>query len=137
MDRFPYLLPNLVAAGFVVVGLIIGILFLEETHEEAKKRRDPGYELGRWLAAKISALLSGYKGKRKDGTTDATERTPILYESVGNPYTRAVTHDSASAKILGSTEQASIFGADSLSIPVQKTFNHQVIVQIIAYGIIA
>lgn len=137
MDRFPYLLPNLVAAGFVVVGLIIGILFLEETHEEAKKRRDPGYELGRWLTAKVSALLSGYKGKGKDETADATERTPILYENGNSPYTKAVTHDSASAKILASTEQASILGADSLSIPVQKTFNHQVIVQIIAYGIIA
>ena len=48
-DKFPYLLPNLVCAAFVVIGLLIGILFLEESHEDKKDRRDVGLELGKWL----------------------------------------------------------------------------------------
>ena len=32
-DRFPFLLPNLVCAIILAFGVLIGILFLEETHE--------------------------------------------------------------------------------------------------------
>ena len=46
-DEYPYLLPNLVCASVVVFGLVIGILFLEETHEDKKDRRDIGLEMGR------------------------------------------------------------------------------------------
>ncbi|EED22277.1 MFS multidrug transporter, putative [Talaromyces stipitatus ATCC 10500] len=48
-DRFPFLLPNLVCIGILIIGITIGTLFLEETHVEKKHRRDRGVELGRWL----------------------------------------------------------------------------------------
>lgn len=38
-ERFPYLLPNLVCTSIVSFGVIIGILFLEETHAEKKHRQ--------------------------------------------------------------------------------------------------
>lgn len=54
-DRFPFLLPNLVCIGILIVGITIGTLFLEETHAEKKHRRDRGVELGRWLLGRFSS----------------------------------------------------------------------------------
>jgi len=48
-DRFPFLLPNLVFAAILAVGVTIGILFLEETHAGKKPGRDVGLEVGRWI----------------------------------------------------------------------------------------
>ncbi|KAK2612566.1 hypothetical protein QQS21_001336 [Conoideocrella luteorostrata] len=45
-DRFPYLLPNLISAVTVLFGLVVGFLFLEETHPAKKQQRDVGCELG-------------------------------------------------------------------------------------------
>jgi hypothetical protein len=48
-DKYPYLLPNLFCAVCVVFGVAIGFLFLEETHQEKKARRDVGVEIGSWI----------------------------------------------------------------------------------------
>jgi MFS family permease len=45
-EKFPYLLTNLVCTSVVIFCLIVGFLFMEETHEEKKNRRDIGLELG-------------------------------------------------------------------------------------------
>ena len=45
-DKYPYLLPNLFCAVCVVFGVTVGLLFLEETHQEKKARRDVGVEIG-------------------------------------------------------------------------------------------
>ncbi|KAK0643602.1 tetracycline:hydrogen antiporter-like protein [Cercophora newfieldiana] len=73
--RFPYLLPNLFSACCVFIGLIIGVLFLEETHAEKKLRRDRGIELGNYLLSRISRARES-KGKGK-----APEEQPLLSES--------------------------------------------------------
>jgi hypothetical protein len=53
-DKYPFLLPNLVCTVFVVVGVLIGFFFLEETHVDKKDRRDVGLEMGRWMLEKLS-----------------------------------------------------------------------------------
>ena len=49
LERYPYLLPNLVCTAVVVIGLAVGILFLEETHEDMQDRRDVGLAVGKWI----------------------------------------------------------------------------------------
>ena len=49
LQAFPFALPNLVASVFFLVGLTVGILFLEETLETKKHRRDYGRALGQLL----------------------------------------------------------------------------------------
>lgn len=71
-ERFPYLLPNLFSAICVMVGVIIGLLFLEETHAEKKYRRDPGIELGK-------SLISCLPGFGSQPAKDAEEQ-PLLAE---------------------------------------------------------
>ena len=52
-DRYPYLLPNLVCAMIVVIGIVVGILFLEETHEDMQDRKDVGLKAGRWIEGRF------------------------------------------------------------------------------------
>jgi hypothetical protein len=52
-EVFPYLLPNLVCTVIVLCGLVIGVLFLEETHAEKKHRHDLGLEIGKWVLGKV------------------------------------------------------------------------------------
>jgi hypothetical protein len=52
--RYPYLLPNLVCTAIVVLGLVVGLLFLEETHEDKRGRIDPGLKAGEWILSKLN-----------------------------------------------------------------------------------
>lgn len=49
LRKFPFALPNLAAACFFIVGIVTGVLFLEETLVTQKGRYDPGLALGRVL----------------------------------------------------------------------------------------
>lgn len=58
-EKFPYLLPNLVCAGIVVMSILVGLLFLEETHEDLQDKRDTGLQIGHWIEDKIRKRSSG------------------------------------------------------------------------------
>lgn len=47
--EFPFALPNLAAAGFFLVGLTVGFLFLQETLESKKRSPDIGRKIGHLL----------------------------------------------------------------------------------------
>ncbi|KAG2731472.1 hypothetical protein G9P44_005888 [Scheffersomyces stipitis] len=51
--KYPYALSNIVVSCFLWFSLICGFLFLEETHEVCKYRRDYGVDLGDWLLLKL------------------------------------------------------------------------------------
>ncbi|KAH6639258.1 major facilitator superfamily domain-containing protein [Boeremia exigua] len=74
LERFPYCLPNLVAAVFFAVGILVGWLFLQETLESRKQHRDLGLRTGARLTAFVRRLC-GLGGK---GELDASERAPLL-----------------------------------------------------------
>ncbi|KAK3902130.1 major facilitator superfamily domain-containing protein, partial [Staphylotrichum tortipilum] len=76
-DRFPYLLPNLFSAICVSLGVVIGLLFLEETHVEKKKQRDRGVELGNYLLSR----LPGRHSKAVAAAKDNDEEQPLLSDS--------------------------------------------------------
>ena len=52
-NTYPFPLPNLVCAGILIFGIIIRILFLEETHNEKKHRKDVGLEYGSWRLGRL------------------------------------------------------------------------------------
>jgi hypothetical protein len=49
MMRWPYALPNLLSAIFLLFSALAVILFLEETSELRKDKTDPGLRIGRWV----------------------------------------------------------------------------------------
>ena len=59
--KFPFLLPNLVCTAVLAFGVLIGILFLEETHAEKKYNRDYGLETGEWLLRRLKACGDSMK----------------------------------------------------------------------------
>ncbi|KAH0543583.1 hypothetical protein FGG08_002144 [Glutinoglossum americanum] len=67
---FPYALPNLVTGGLFLVGLVTGVLFMKETLETRKHRRDYGLELGEKLVGLFRR--DPQHGRRGGGTADET-----------------------------------------------------------------
>ncbi|EEP76965.1 conserved hypothetical protein [Uncinocarpus reesii 1704] len=82
--KYPFALPNMVASIFFIVGIVTGFLFLRETLESKKHKRDYGLLLG-------DALVSACRGRRKNtkqslATDD--ERTPLLNGDTAFPSGR-------------------------------------------------
>lgn len=80
-EKFPYLVSNLVVAIFLWFSLICGALFLEETHEVFKYRRDVGVDLGDYLLTKLGypcPVRPWNKLKSPERTPTPVENTPLL-----------------------------------------------------------
>ncbi|KAL2159008.1 hypothetical protein VTH06DRAFT_3039 [Thermothelomyces fergusii] len=146
-DRFPYLLPNLFSATCVSLGVIIGLLFLEETHAEKKKRRDRGVELGNYL---LSLLPSwGARGKGRSpakGYPEDDEERPLLFDA-----DEALPEYLASGELPGPSsvsgpsgpvrQEACASGSSQRprkeSRPTARIFTKPVLTIIASYGILA
>jgi len=70
-EKYPFALPNIVAGLFFLIGIPIGVLFLDETLEHQKTRKDPGRELGK----KLVGYCRGERHHLKD-----TDTTPLLVD---------------------------------------------------------
>ena len=150
-DRFPYLLPNLFSAATVFFGVVVGFLFLEETHMAKKSQRDRGIEMGNRIIAFLSklrgcrslgksaekqslltkdSLSSGYKTGDTESFSDADEPLPAYRSREGSPRLRAqsITSDSDITQSEASAEVGEQKG---------KTFTKPVIMNIMSYGILA
>lgn len=81
LKRYPFALPNLVSAAFFLVGGLAGLLFLEETLETKRSRRDYGRVLGRQLLL-LSKRAAQILRPREESTAHSkqglSEREPLL-----------------------------------------------------------
>ncbi|KAL2261480.1 hypothetical protein VTK26DRAFT_4081 [Humicola hyalothermophila] len=141
-DRFPYLLPNLFSAICVMIGVIIGVLFLEETHAEKKRQRDRGLEFGK--------LLLSYLPQRNQSTRDAksAEERPLLsdtdellpsYLTDEPPSSSAATSRESSLQELIEAEEGvdGQLARPETKQPTGKIFTRPIITIIASYGILA
>ncbi|KAI5780791.1 major facilitator superfamily domain-containing protein [Geopyxis carbonaria] len=128
LEEYPFLLPNLVASIVLVFGIANGVLFLEETHDVLKHRKDHGLEAGK----KLLRLL-GIKGHR-----EGKYEGPDSYNSPPNE----------SDRLLEPNETIAGYDSDSRSgpcdpnvhkktAPITKAFTRPVVGLIISYGILA
>lgn len=74
LERFPYCLPNIVAAVFFAVGIVVGWLFLQESLESKKGHQDLGLRTGAKITGFVRRVL------RLGGNKEAREpeREPLL-----------------------------------------------------------
>jgi MFS family permease len=86
LERYPYCLPNIVAAVFFSIGIVVGFLFLHETLESKRDHQDLGLRTGARLTAFVRKLL----GIGKKGDPLEPEHEPLLGR-------RKVVDNSASA----------------------------------------
>lgn len=94
-DRHPYALSNMVVSIFLSTSMVIGFLFLEETNEDFKDRRDIGLELGDALS---HAIFGGEKRIRPWNTATAAEdpeTAPLLGPAPHEPLRVASGSDPA------------------------------------------
>lgn len=74
LEKFPYVLPNIVAAGFFTIGIVIGWLFLQETLETKRGKKDLGLRTGE----KITQFArKTFRLKRREKCGDG-ESEPLL-----------------------------------------------------------
>ena len=133
-EKYPYLLPNLFSAVAVFCGLIIGILFFEETHAGRKGRRDAGVELGKritnWLS---SATCEG--GARK------AEKQPLLEPEFDQLPAYRSTESSpqlTSSPANDSPDPLDLECQQATPEPTkQKIFTKPVVLNIVSYGVLA
>ncbi|RGP73511.1 hypothetical protein FSPOR_2093 [Fusarium sporotrichioides] len=148
-DRYPYLLPNLFSAATVFFGVIIGLLFLDETHSEKKNQRDRGREMGDYLASWFGGVA------KCNGRDRSPEKQALLdgkhhvqYLSAAPRPGSAHSEDEAlpayrsqenSPRLSPQADTQSL--VDTPLEPVlerkTKTFTKPVIMNIISYGILA
>jgi MFS family permease len=53
LNKYPYALSNVVVALFLWFSMLMGFLFLEETHSQLNKRKDIGLEIGDWIRKRL------------------------------------------------------------------------------------
>ncbi|KAJ5551859.1 hypothetical protein N7535_000195 [Penicillium sp. DV-2018c] len=126
-DKFPFLLPNLVCITVLICGIVIGFLFLEETHPEKKHRRDPGLELGHWL---VNQLCGSRVQLPEESDVDVQEK----YFDAPPDYTSAESSPCLRPADGAAPADCDLEGQKS---PAPKAFTRQVIFIIVAYGILA
>ncbi|KAH9908779.1 MFS general substrate transporter [Xylariomycetidae sp. FL2044] len=145
-DRYPYLLPNLFSAFVVLIGVVNGVLFLEETHAEKKLRPDRGLQLGRWLLSWLPAFRKcGEPRDEKTKLGEMDEEQPLLDHDEQLPGYRTNENSPESSPRMRSASVTSV-SQDPLDLEqarvranngVSKIFTRPVILNIISFGILA
>lgn len=135
-DRFPYLLPNLFSACCVFIGVIIGILFLEETHAERKKQRDWGLELGKSLLARLP-WCKAETTRKAEGKRPAKnpEEQPLLSDS--DELLPVYLTESTAEESLDLEEGGGDQSTETEKEAVANIFTKPVVTVIASYGILA
>lgn len=133
-DKYPYLLPNIGCVVICIIGVVNGILFLDETHSEMGDEPDRGRKIGLW----IQGLLFGNNRDAELSTTPATETTPLLINTDSGADTES---DANTATPINAVSRTSSKPSTPPKSPKSKgfvkTWTPQVIHNVIAYGIIA
>ena len=139
--RHPFLLPNLVCVGVLLVGITIGVLFLEETHVDLKLKRDYGTELGRRLIGKITRKEATINAESKTGNYSTAEVAHLMEDDAPPGYrsTEGSPRLSTVSLIRPATKEGDVELAypRKSKRPSPKTFNRQIVLIIIGNGILA
>ena len=123
---------------------LVGVLFLEETHEELKGRRDFGIEAGRWLLGQSQARLADQITVSKAGEANIQEHFALLEDEEppgyrttdGSPYHPSTPSCSPSA-LPADTKSKPRRGLRSKPRGIRKAFTKQVILNIVGFGLLA
>ncbi|CAK7568078.1 MAG: hypothetical protein SEPTF4163_006059 [Sporothrix epigloea] len=102
LKKFPFLLPNLIAGVFFVFSTISAFLFLEETLETKKHKRDWGIELGERLMlilrngkpSKKSVQRARARARAQARAEHRTRRLSFLDDEASAPLLSSPGHDS-------------------------------------------
>lgn len=121
-------------------GVVIGILFLEETHAEKKYRHDPGLAAGKWILSKFTPCAN-LKASRSEKIGDLDEVLPLLADEQPPGY--RTSQASPNLPSTPSPEPQEVLDLNISHIAPRskpaatKAFTRQVVLNIVGYGILA
>ncbi|KAF2130627.1 MFS general substrate transporter [Dothidotthia symphoricarpi CBS 119687] len=138
-ETYPYLLPNLVCAAVVVFGLAVGILFLEETHEDRKFDRDSGCAAGQWLLRKVWKRDVPATFSDKDALLDEMRSMLADHDSKPQGFQSNNSSPTLCSTRTSISEPPSFFlDKEAPQAPtLRQAFSKQVCLNIVCYGILA
>lgn len=132
-ERFPYLLPNLVCTVILSCGVVIGILFLEETHVEKKLQYDHGLAAGKWILNKFTPCTN-LKASQVENVASPDEVSPLL----GNEQPPRSTCAGLPSAAPPEPQEAPNPNSSPRPKPAAaEVFTRQVVLNIVGYGILA
>jgi hypothetical protein len=119
----------------VIIGLFIGIFFLEETHEDKKDRRDVGLELGKWLLQILRFRCRKTEASLEESEMFLSEEEKRFSLCSGDSSPRLST-------VSTSVSEVEVYTKSSLAGPRRtftwrETFNNQVLLIILGLGVLA
>lgn len=145
-EKYPFLLPNLFSAATCVFGVVVGLLFLEETHADKKDRHDPGLELGKAIARRFTWTRTTSKDVQDASETQSLlNRTnlPPSYRTNENspqltstPTTDMEQQPLLDAEVVGNRLRDAKRAPEEKS-QILKAFTRPVVMNIISYGLLA
>ena len=114
--------------------MVVGVLFLEETHEVQKHKHDAGLAAGRWLLKTFAGTERSTPLSLKSEAALDFETCSLLSDDQPPEYRTTENTPRASCSL----ERASALERSSESPPpTVKAFTKQVILLIINFGILA
>lgn len=121
----------MVCTAVVVLGLTVGILFLEETHEDRKNDYDRGIAAGQWLLRKVWGQDAYAPLSDKDAPLEE-ERRAMLGCGPAPTY-----NSTDSLPTLFSNSEPLSFALEKEAASAPSAFTKQVCLNIVCYGILA
>ena len=137
-STYPFLLPNLVCFIVLTIGIVIGLTFLQETHPEKKHDPTLAAKLGGLLGLKHDAIYrnAGMKAQAKDEHAGLLAHDKLLQEQIsGDGSARIPDRHYEPGLPVQSDFDTSVKALSDRS--VCKTFTKQIVLIIIAYGLLA
>jgi hypothetical protein len=126
MMRWPYALPNMICAGFLLFSGMAVIFFLEETSELCKDKFDPGLRVGqlirRFIFRKNRAMEAGYAAV--PGDEEATSSSFELQTSIRSGCSSPTPQDNSSK-------------SPRQKLPFRRIWTRNLIITLFAHGILA
>jgi hypothetical protein len=120
MLKWPYALPNLMSAIFLLFSAIAVLLFLEETHELLKDKPDPGLRIGRWIRRHLfrQPISDGYTAIPGGELGDIElQQTPVSPSPKKPLHSQTVSHQH--------------------KLPVRRIWTRNLIITLISHALLA
>lgn len=133
-EYYPYLLPNLVVGLLLVVSMLLGFLFLKETHSRLAQKPDMGLKLGKSVKLVLTEVMRrrffGYSRVQEDPNIDSFRWSGSDVES------NNVTVLELQPSTLDCSLDA-LAGGKHLQTPPKRAFTLQVVLQISSVSLLA
>ena len=138
------MLPNLVCAVILAVGVLVGVLFLEETHQELKGRKDYGIEARSWLVGLCQTKKADRFVLDKVGEANFQENFALLedeeppgYRTTDGSPRHPSTPSCSPSALPADAKLNSGRRLKSKPVGTRKAFTKQVMLNIAGFGLLA